>query len=529
MKRNKDKRIFAKILIRYIICTVVFSIPLWVFADRYVLLIEAVTGSGSFYDIGTVIVTNLVLAFVITLVFMLRAARLLDREYDALDGIVDDDYVSPRLPNIISPRHKDVEEKIKKELKFKQYVANEAEQRKNDLVVYLAHDLKTPLTSIIGYLSLLDENPDFSVEYRAKYTGIALDKAYRLEQLINEFFDITRFNLQSFPLENNRIDLSLLLRQMAEEFYPVLKEKNLTCTVKAEDKVNIKAKNPILIYILISQRRFLFMARKRISKSMLSFVLITVLLISGVSIAQRVHNDNSAAYSGLGETSDEDKNISAKKMIKNYADENGYTLSDYPQSLVDLLKRNKETKEFVLNYPKYKDKHFKINMKEYKNCDSVPLFMQWDIRWGYKMYGDDVAGLTACGPTCLSMVAVYLLQDIKYSPDYMIDWAKENGYCVDGGGSLWTLMSEGAQKLGIDSTELPLDKQRVINNLEVGNPVVCIMGPGDFTKKGHFIVMTGIENGKIKINDPNSIENSNKLWNFDDISSQINNLWAMRV
>lgn len=239
MKRNKDKRIFAKILIRYIICTVVFSIPLWVFGDRYLLLIEDVTGSESFYDIGTVIVTNLVLAFVITLVFMLRSARLLDREYDALDGIVDDDYVSPRLPNIISPRHKDVEEKIKKELKFKQYVANEAEQRKNDLVVYLAHDLKTPLTSIIGYLSLLDENPDFSVEYRAKYTGIALDKAYRLEQLINEFFDITRFNLQSFPLENNHIDLSLLLRQMAEEFYPVLKEKNLTCTVKAEDKVNI--------------------------------------------------------------------------------------------------------------------------------------------------------------------------------------------------------------------------------------------------------------------------------------------------
>lgn len=132
--------------------------------------------------------------------------------------------------------------------------------------------------------------------------------------------------------------------------------------------------------------------------------------------------------------------------------------------------------------------------------------MQWDIRWGYKIYGDDVAGLTACGPTCLSMVAVYLLQDTKYSPDYMIDWADKNGYCVDGGGSLWTLMSEGAEKLGIDSTELPLDKQRVINNLEVGNPVVCIMGPGDFTKKGHFIVMTGIEDGKIKINDPNSFE-----------------------
>lgn len=376
MKRNKDKRIFAKILIRYIICTVVFSIPLWVFADRYVLLIEAVTGSGSFYDIGTVIVTNLVLAFVITLIFMLRAARLLDREYDALDGIVDDDYVSPRLPNIISPRHKDVEEKIKKELKFKQYVANEAEQRKNDLVVYLAHDLKTPLTSIIGYLSLLDENPDFSVEYRAKYTGIALDKAYRLEQLINEFFDITRFNLQSFPLENNHIDLSLLLRQMAEEFYPVLKEKNLTCTVKAEDKVNI-----------------------------------------------------------IGD-------------------------SDKLSRVFDNLMRN------ASNYC-YEGTNIEINVFK-KDENAVVTFIN---------QGDKIE----------------------------------------------------KEKLGIDSTELPLDKQRVINNLEVGNPVVCIMGPGDFTKKGHFIVMTGIENGKIKINDPNSIENSNKLWNFDDISSQINNLWAMRV
>lgn len=236
--------------------------------------------------------------------------------------------------------------------------------------------------------------------------------------------------------------------------------------------------------------------KRRFKKNIICFVLIMAIIIASAAVVKRATVGEVENYSKYIQVAAEDKNISAKKMIKNYADENGYTFSDYPQSLVDLLKRNKETKEFVLNYPKYKDKHFKINMKEYKNCDSVPLFMQWDIRWGYKMYGDDVAGLTACGPTCLSMVAVYLLQDIKYSPDYMIDWAKENGYCVDGSGSLWTLMSEGAQKLGIDSTELPLDKQRVINNLEVGNPVVCIMGPGDFTKKGHFIVMTGIENGK---------------------------------
>ena len=100
--------------------------------------------------------------------------------------------------------------------------AREAEQRKNDLVVYLAHDIRTPLTSVIGYLELLKEAPDLPVEQRAKYLSITLDKAYRLEQLINEFFEITRFNLQSIPLNRENIHLSYMLMQMAEEFYPIL-------------------------------------------------------------------------------------------------------------------------------------------------------------------------------------------------------------------------------------------------------------------------------------------------------------------
>ena len=100
--------------------------------------------------------------------------------------------------------------------------AREAEQRKNDLVVYLAHDIRTPLTSVIGYLELLKEASDLPVEQRAKYLSITLDKAYRLEQLINEFFEITRFNLQSIPLNRENIHLSYMLLQMAEEFYPIL-------------------------------------------------------------------------------------------------------------------------------------------------------------------------------------------------------------------------------------------------------------------------------------------------------------------
>lgn len=106
-------------------------------------------------------------------------------------------------------------------------LAREEEQRKNDLVVYLAHDLKTPLTSVIGYLTLLRDEPDLPPALRARYTGVALDKAERLESLINEFFDITRFSLTSLALEKERVSLTRMLEQTASEFEPALAEKGL--------------------------------------------------------------------------------------------------------------------------------------------------------------------------------------------------------------------------------------------------------------------------------------------------------------
>lgn len=114
-------------------------------------------------------------------------------------------------------------------------------QRKNDLIAYLAHDIKTPLSSVIGYLSLLDEATDMPEEQKKKYTKITLDKACRVEQLINEFFEITRFNLSTIPLQKEVIPLSFMLEQMADEFYPMLEQGGHSIEVNVANDVRIEA------------------------------------------------------------------------------------------------------------------------------------------------------------------------------------------------------------------------------------------------------------------------------------------------
>ncbi len=111
--------------------------------------------------------------------------------------------------------------------------------RKNDLIAYLAHDLKTPLTSVIGYLSLLDEAPDMPTEQRAKYTRITLDKAYRLEKMINEFFDITRYNLQEIAIRKEPVDLYYLLVQLTDELLPVLEKNGNTVSLQADERLTV--------------------------------------------------------------------------------------------------------------------------------------------------------------------------------------------------------------------------------------------------------------------------------------------------
>lgn len=265
-----------------------------------------------------------------------------------------------------------------------------------------------------------------------------------------------------------------------------------------------------------------------------NIILIVILLLYRATPADTQPRDDSPLTSSTSDPSSDTSNLpsdtssQADKIIAAFAKEHRLDLSDWPDSLRELLEKNPETEEFVLQYPLKKDTTPEIDLSEYSNSAEVPLFLQWDERWGYTKYGNTMMGLSGCGPTCLSMVCLYVLDDAQYSPRYIADFAQQHGYCVPGNGSSWTLISEGGVLLGLDVVEIPLDENRIIRNLEVGNPIICVMGPGDFTTSGHFIVMTGYEDGKIKVNDPNSPARSQMLWDYDAIKDQIRNLWVCR-
>lgn len=128
---------------------------------------------------------------------------------------------------------------MKTDMQRQEQILKEESQRKSDLITYLAHDLKTPLTSVMGYLSLLDEAPDMPEAQKEKYIHIALTKAERLENLIAQFFEITQFNLHHMVLEKEHLDLAYMLMQMAEEFYPVLSAHGNTVDLQVDETLAV--------------------------------------------------------------------------------------------------------------------------------------------------------------------------------------------------------------------------------------------------------------------------------------------------
>ena len=199
--------------------------------------------------------------------------------------------------------------------------------------------------------------------------------------------------------------------------------------------------------------------------------------------------------------------------------------SQYPEELLELLTTNIETIEFVFDYPEKKD-NLPATIVEEAKSGEIPLLLQWDERWGYQNYGDGMLAVNGCGPTALSMVIVGLTGNKQATPYQVAQYAEQNGYYVEGVGSSWSMMTDIGSHFGIQGREISLDKDNIQTELESGHPIICAMRPGDFTTTGHFIVLTGMKDGKICVHDPNSKKRSEKLWDYETLEGQINNLWS---
>lgn len=200
---------------------------------------------------------------------------------------------------------------------------------------------------------------------------------------------------------------------------------------------------------------------------------------------------------------------------------------EYPQKLLELLENNKETLDFVKGYPERENYVGQpIDLSGDYDGRNVPLLMQWDKRWGYDSYGDGMIGLEGCGPTCLTMAYLYLTGDTGMNPRSMAEFAYENGYYTMEGTS-WSLWTEGVKSLGLSGVQLSLSESSMKQALDDGGLIVCSMRPGDFTTKGHFILICGYDKNGFFVKDPNRRSNSEKQWDYPRLSSQIKNLWKL--
>lgn len=196
----------------------------------------------------------------------------------------------------------------------------------------------------------------------------------------------------------------------------------------------------------------------------------------------------------------------------------------WPADVAALLARNEEALDFVLAYPSLKDTVPPDTVEESQK-GAFPALLQWDARWGAAPYAGSILALSGCGPTVLSVAVCGLTGSAEWTPAAIAEWAQGWGYATESGTS-WELMRTGCEHFGIKAEELSLSETTVFRALEAGSPVVCSVRPGDFTTTGHFIVLTGTEDGLIRLVDPNSPARTEMLWEWESLMPQIKNLWA---
>ena len=257
--RSKKNKLLKKTFINFVIKILVLSICmpfgillLVALIDRlsfqwlYDISPEVYNNFREFFysiaDLRTLIIPILIIWVIGILVLLYRLLKkvfgYVDEVGKATEDLVNKDVEYIELPDELEEIQKRMNH-LKRESEKNEKLAKENEEKKDELIVYLAHDIKTPLTSMIGYLSILDEIDDMPKKKQKNYISIALDKSYRLEDLINELFDVARFNSEKIVLEKEELNLNLMLEQIIDDFYPTLREVNKSIKLNYDEPISI--------------------------------------------------------------------------------------------------------------------------------------------------------------------------------------------------------------------------------------------------------------------------------------------------
>lgn len=231
---------------------------------------------------------------------------------------------------------------------------------------------------------------------------------------------------------------------------------------------------------------------------------------------------------GSADPADADKLRALADKTPKYADKLDFiadNIGDFSNNGVKNVLMSPEVCDFVLRAaygPRENSAAKTLDVKK----GTIPYLLQYDSRWAFTQYGSSYMGYTACGPTCLSMVAAGLTGSAAYTPDYVAAFAVKNGYYVEGTGTSWSLFTEGAAKLGLRGETISTSEDEMEQALRDGGVMIASMSQGDFTNAGHFIVICKSGTDGFRVYDPSCVARSEKAWSYRQLSGQIAQLWS---
>lgn len=271
-----------------------------------------------------------------------------------------------------------------------------------------------------------------------------------------------------------------------------------------------------------NRRRNIKARRQQQVRRQLICIGIIILFVICLGVSCGVRSCSKKEEKEAAATKIEEQETSEEKLarVKKEAEE-----AEYPEKVIELLSKNPETVDFVDNYAKKKDEPCAETIEEFEE-GKIPHLLQWDERWGYASYGTSIIAVSGCGPTCMAMVISYLTNDASVTPETLASYGTENNYLTEDNSTQWSFMTEACQNWGVYGKECSIEERQIARELEKGNPIIFSVGPGDFTDNGHYIVLTGYKDGKVMVNDPFSIKNTEKEWVYEDIKDQIKGSWS---